>query len=427
MSGLACVLWWVVLGALLGLLGSWLLGRMFRSQMPAPTERIVEKFVDRPVEKIVEKVVEKPVDRVVEKVVEKPVDRIVEKIVEKPVDRVVEKVVEKTVDNPDLLKQIAALTATASLVPSLRSQLASAQATPPTVVEKLVEKVVPDEAAIAALKARIAELEAAGSQQARALASSQAEAAALRSPPLDLAAAKAAGISVKGADDLEIVEGIGPKIAQLLHAKGIVTFAQLADTSPARIRAILDEAGPNYRIADPGTWPEQADLAARNRWVELRALQDVLDAGVRVDGRALRGEIDDLKKRLADSQAAAAAAKQAADAAAAAQAALAARRQRPIDIERAKAAGFAVKGADDLEIIEGIGPKIAELLRNAGIDTFAKLADATPEQIQPILDAAGPNFKLADPSTWSEQSALCAMNQWAALKALQDVLTAGRR
>jgi predicted flap endonuclease-1-like 5' DNA nuclease len=354
MSGLACVLWWVVLGALLGWLGSWLIGRMFRSTMPAPTERIVEKFIDRPVDKIVEKIVEKPVDRVVEKVVEKPVDRIVEKVVE------------KTVDNPDLLKQIAALTATAALVPGLRSQLEAAQAAP----------------------------------------------AAPAEPAIDFAAAKAAGFSVKGADDLELIEGIGPKIAQLLHAKGIVTFAQLADTPTARIREILDEAGPNYRIADPGTWPEQADLAARNRWTTLRALQDVLDAGVRVDTRALKGSVEDLKRQLAASQAAAAAAK---------------KPERALDAERAKAAGFNVKGMDDLEIIEGIGPKIAELLHKAGIVTFAQLAEATPAQIQPILDAAGPNFKLADPQTWPEQSALAAMNQWGALKALQDVLTAGRR
>lgn len=356
MSGLACVLWWVVLGALLGWLASWLIGRMFRSAMPVPTERIIEKFVDRPVEKIVEKVVEKPVDRVVEK------------IVEKPVERVVEKVVEKTVDNPALLSQIAALTATAALVPELRSQLAAAQARP-------------------------------------------LAAAAAPQPQLDFAAAKAAGFNVKGADDLELIEGIGPKIAQLLHAKGIVTFAQLADTPTARIQEILDEAGPHYRIADPGTWAEQADLAARNRWGALRALQDVLDAGVRVDARGLKATVEDLKRQLAARPAAAQAVS----------------RERPLDTDRAKAAGFSVKGMDDLEIIEGIGPKIAELLKQAGFVTFAQLAEATPAQIQPILDAAGPNFKLADPQTWPDQSALAAMNQWGALKALQDQLTAGRR
>ena len=44
---------------------------------------------------------------------------------------------------------------------------------------------------------------------------------------------------------------------------------------------MLNAAGPAFKLAKPDTWPEQADLAARNRWQSLKALQDVLNAGNR--------------------------------------------------------------------------------------------------------------------------------------------------
>jgi len=80
-------------------------------------------------------------------------------------------------------------------------------------------------------------------------------------------------------EDLKVLEGIGPKIAQLLKDDGILTFAQLADTSVERLEAILHAAGPNFRLADPATWPEQARLAADGKWDALRVLQDRLIGG----------------------------------------------------------------------------------------------------------------------------------------------------
>jgi predicted flap endonuclease-1-like 5' DNA nuclease len=80
-------------------------------------------------------------------------------------------------------------------------------------------------------------------------------------------------------DDLKLLEGIGPKISQLLIDNGILTFRQLAATSIDRLQAILAEAGPNYRLADPTTWPQQAKLAADDAWDELQALQDRLIGG----------------------------------------------------------------------------------------------------------------------------------------------------
>ena len=80
-------------------------------------------------------------------------------------------------------------------------------------------------------------------------------------------------------DDLKIVEGIGPKIADLLIKEGINTWKELSETSPERITGILQAAGPNFQIHDPGTWPHQAKLADEGKWDELKKLQDELSAG----------------------------------------------------------------------------------------------------------------------------------------------------
>lgn len=80
--------------------------------------------------------------------------------------------------------------------------------------------------------------------------------------------------------------------------------------------------------------------------------------------------------------------------------------------------------ADDLEIVEGIGPKIAEALSEAGITTFAQLADMTPEAIQEIVSAAGIGSK--SPATWPQQAALARDGKFDELKAWQDELNGGQ-
>ncbi|MEM9039960.1 MAG: hypothetical protein AAGD33_08690 [Actinomycetota bacterium] len=80
-------------------------------------------------------------------------------------------------------------------------------------------------------------------------------------------------------DDLKIVEGIGPKIEELLQAGGVGTWAGLATTTVERLQEILDGGGPRYQVHDPGTWPRQADLLASARWDEFTALTDELDGG----------------------------------------------------------------------------------------------------------------------------------------------------
>lgn len=86
----------------------------------------------------------------------------------------------------------------------------------------------------------------------------------------------------------------------------------------------------------------------------------------------------------------------------------------------------AAPGGDDLKKIEGIGPKIESLLKEAGIHTFSDLENTPAEKVREILDAAGPTFNLADPDTWGKQAGLAAAGKWDELKELQDKLKGGR-
>ena len=98
---------------------------------------------------------------------------------------------------------------------------------------------------------------------------------------IDLAAAKKAGFALKNANDLTVVEGIGPKINELFNNAGVKTFAQLANQTIPQMRKVLDDGGSRFRIANPSTWGQQAALAAENKWDELKKLQDNLSGGVK--------------------------------------------------------------------------------------------------------------------------------------------------
>ncbi len=78
-------------------------------------------------------------------------------------------------------------------------------------------------------------------------------------------------------EDLQVIEGIGPKIAGVLQAAGIGSFKQLAQCKAEQLEQILKDAG--VRLANPATWPEQARLAARGDWSGLDALKAQLKGG----------------------------------------------------------------------------------------------------------------------------------------------------
>ena len=88
-----------------------------------------------------------------------------------------------------------------------------------------------------------------------------------------------------------------------------------------------------------------------------------------------------------------------------------------------KAASKATGKADDLKKIEGVGPKIASTLAEAGLATFADIAKSTPEAISEIIaDVRGNHVT----DTWPAQAKLAAEGKWDELKKWQDELDGGK-
>jgi predicted flap endonuclease-1-like 5' DNA nuclease len=134
-----------------------------------------------------------------------------------------------------------------------------------------------------ALEARVSSLEA----QLRTLESEnrrlQAELDAALTEKASVAEALAKASGPIKPDNLKVIEGIGPKLEEMLNQHRIYTFRQLADTSVAVLQGILDEAGEAYRIHDPATWPEQAGLLSEGKLEAFEKLTEALKGGRRVD------------------------------------------------------------------------------------------------------------------------------------------------
>ena len=185
-------------------------------------------------------------------------------------------------------------------------------------------------------------------------------------------------------DNLQIIEGIGPKMEEILKLNGVDTFSKLSNSSVNEIRSILDTYGDKYRIIDPTDWSSQARFAKDERWDELIDFQHRLGTS---DDRDTDSKLEKLfikmglKKRFEK---------------------------------------------DDLKAVEGIGPKIESLLKESGITTWRALANTPTERLRAILDSAGPKFKIADPGTWAKQAEMADNGEWSKLDEYQEFLIGGK-
>lgn len=78
--------------------------------------------------------------------------------------------------------------------------------------------------------------------------------------------------------------------------------------------------------------------------------------------------------------------------------------------------------SDDFRVIEGIGTKIDEVLKNAGINTFNQLSQQTADQIHSLLTNVNPQFAMLDATTWPGQAKLAAEGNWEELRIWQQEL-----
>lgn len=149
-----------------------------------------------------------------------------------------------------------------------------------SVIDRIADKGIIHKNKAARTKSRMSAAIKAMDGTAPKAAAPKAKKAAPKAPatkaPAKAAAKKPA---VAKADKLTTIEGIGPKIAELLTADGIVTFADLADAKVEKLSEVLAAAGSRYTMHKPDSWPQQAALARDGKMDELKALQDKLDGG----------------------------------------------------------------------------------------------------------------------------------------------------
>lgn len=83
------------------------------------------------------------------------------------------------------------------------------------------------------------------------------------------------------------------------------------------------------------------------------------------------------------------------------------------------------KESDDFTKVEGIGPKIAQIFQEAGIHTFADLADKSEDDLRSILAEAGPKYTSKNPASWPKQAQMAADGKWDELQEWQDSVNGG--
>lgn len=96
-----------------------------------------------------------------------------------------------------------------------------------------------------------------------------------------------------------------------------------------------------------------------------------------------------------------------------------------VKVEAPKKEKVSADKADDLTKVEGIGPKAAEAIVNAGIDTYAKLAEAEADKIKEIITEASSRLAHLDPTSWPKQAKMAADGKWDELKEWQDNVKGG--
>ena len=200
------------------------------------------------------------------------------------------------------------------------------------ILEETIEADILDEEAVAAAEEALeAEIDA----ELEALEEETDLQAARLVAAIDLAAE---------ADDLTLIQGIGPRFSEKLYASGISTFAVLAAATDDDLNNAINPH--KWQKVDYDSWRTQAKTFA--------------------------------------------------------------------EVPLPQTAG------DNLQEIEGIGPKYSELLRAADILTFAELADTEPERLAEIIGA--PAWRNVNYDAWIAQAGLAAAGDAAELAKLQEEL-----
>lgn len=286
------------------------------------------------------------------------------------------------------------------------------------------------------------------------------------------------GSTQKDKDNFQKIKGIGPQIEKILNNKGIYSFEQLKKADAESLKEYISSADKRFKNNQTATWPHQANMAAKNQWKELSIYQEFMD-DINIDSNNLAAttnkanhtsyslslmggtpnthtftqnnknrnkpftnykfESNELintnlpsteKSNLANKP----------------------HTVKKTDsihhksVEQDKQNNIAGNNKsslpekppknrqlrdsnpqkDDLKKIEGIGPKIEEVLNKANIFTFHDLHQSNRGFLKSLLNEAGPQYRMHEPETWPLQAEIAKNKDWDKLKKYQDFLSAGR-
>jgi len=82
-------------------------------------------------------------------------------------------------------------------------------------------------------------------------------------------------------DDLKLIEWVGPAIEKLLYKYGVRSYSDMVEEGATGLEEILESWGAKYKIHNPSTWPDQAQLAHDGKWSELEEYQEILKGWVK--------------------------------------------------------------------------------------------------------------------------------------------------
>jgi|GEM_PF-3029009 len=177
------------------------------------------------------------------------------------------RIVDRMVDNPEHLARIKTLEGELAVLPGLRSQLAKLEATVDNPEHLIRIKFLEDEIArIPALRNEIVEL--------RSAPPKIVEVEKIIEKPVDRVVEKVVDRVVE-----KIVEKTVDNPQHMVRIRALES--EVSAIAGLRSQIVSLQSAPPRVVANPETWPEQADLAARNRWRALKSLQDGLIAGNR--------------------------------------------------------------------------------------------------------------------------------------------------
>lgn len=88
---------------------------------------------------------------------------------------------------------------------------------------------------------------------------------------------------------------------------------------------------------------------------------------------------------------------------------------------------YTADGHDRLQALVGIDEQVAELLQEAGIRSFERLAETPVGELTRLMERAGPRLALANPMSWAEQASMLLAEDWVGLDQLQAELNGEQR